>query len=120
VTIKFLVDENQPRDLIVAIKRLDRAIDTLHVVDLGGPGMGASDPAILRYCEVEQRMLVTDNRSTMPEHERDHLAAGRHLWGILLMRPDFSVGAYARTIHFIWSESEAAEWQDKSDWIPWQ
>lgn len=56
------------------------------------PPLGTLAPDMLLYCESQQRMLVTNNRKSMPGHIADHLSAGHHHWGILQLTHEFSIG----------------------------
>lgn len=117
--MRFLLDEHLPRDLITAVKQLDADIDITLVGDPDAPARGTKDPDILIDCEIQRRALVTNNRKSMPHHEADHFVGGRHHWGIFQVRPGSSVADLADTILFLWQQSQAEEWQDLSDWIPW-
>jgi len=117
--MRFLIDKNLSLDFVSAIKQLDAAIDVVAVGADSAPPKGTLDPEILLFCEAEQRTLVTNNRASMPGHERDHFAAGRHHWGIFTLKDGFSIGAYAAAIHLLWAASEAEEWANLADWIPW-
>lgn len=117
--VRFLIDENLSPDIVSAMLRHDMTIDVLHVGDLGAPGLGTLDPEVLLYCESEQRMLITDNRKSMPGHIADHLRGGRHHWGVVkTRRKNLSNGEIAADLILIWEASEAEEYQDREDWIP--
>ena len=58
--IRFLLDENLPHKLKLAIWRLNPEIDIVRVGDPDAPLLGTSDPELLRYLEISQRLLVTD------------------------------------------------------------
>ena len=60
--------------------------------DPGTPPQDAPDPAILRWCETHDFVLVTGNRRTMPQHLADHLDQGGHAPGILMLNPKMSLG----------------------------
>lgn len=81
--VRFLLDENLPPRLKTALLRLNPQIDVLRVGEPSAPPSGTLDPEILIYLEVSQRLLVTDNRSSMPGHLTDHWSAGRYIWGLL-------------------------------------
>jgi hypothetical protein len=49
VKIRFLLDENLPPKLKIAVLRLNPAIDILRVGDSEAPSLGTLDPDILRY-----------------------------------------------------------------------
>ncbi|MBD2409406.1 hypothetical protein FACHB389_13070 [Nostoc calcicola FACHB-389] len=61
--VRFLLDENLSPKLKTAVLRFNPAIDILRVGDAEAPPLGTLDPEILRYLELSQRILVTDNRS---------------------------------------------------------
>ncbi|GAB4193944.1 MAG: hypothetical protein Fur006_39340 [Coleofasciculaceae cyanobacterium] len=66
--IRFLLDENLSKQIKDAVLRLNEAIDILCVGDADAPPLGTLDPDILSYMELSQRMLITDNRKSMPFH----------------------------------------------------
>ncbi len=117
--IRFLLDENLSPRLKSALKRLDANIDVLRVGDEGAPPLTTTDPEILQYTATAQRLLVTDNRNTIPDHLVEHYAAGSDShWGILWVRPNITVGQLAAALHLVWFASEAEEWIDRTDWVP--
>ncbi len=119
--IRFLLDENISPRLKIALRRLDMEMDVLRVGDEGAPVLGTPDPEILQFLAVSRRLLVTENRSTIPEHLTDYYAAGgTSHWGILWVRPDTTMGQLAASLHLIWAASEAEEWQDQTGWVPFK
>ena len=66
--VRFLLDENLSHTIIDAVHRYDSALDFIAVGLPGAPPLGTSDPDILRYCEREQRLLIMNNRASMPGH----------------------------------------------------
>jgi len=115
----YLLDENLSPRLKSALHRLDDDIEVLRIGDSGAPALGTSDPDILLFLSASQRLLVTDNRSTIPDHLQEfHIDGKRSHWGVLWVRPDATIGDLAVDLHLIWRASEAEEWVDRSDWIP--
>ena len=55
----------------------------------------------------------------MPRHVADHLAMGHHHWGIFQQTRDASIGELVDVLQLIWSASEAEEWIDKFEYIPY-
>lgn len=82
--IAFLLDEHIGRRLQRALRLHSAEIIVWRIGELGVPTRGTLDPAILAWCEANGFVLVTNNRSTMPVHLRDHLEAGRHVPGIFV------------------------------------
>lgn len=116
--VLFLLDENLPPRLRVAVQRLNPNINILRVGDPGTPILGTPDPDVLHYLELSQRLLVTDNRKSMPKHLEAHWAGGGHTWGLFWVRPQTPIGLLAQELMLIWETSEAEEWIDVVDWIP--
>jgi hypothetical protein len=82
------------------------------------PPAGTSDPEILNWLEQNNYLLVTENRRTMPTHLADHLKAGKHIPGILLIRPLTNIGKLVEELLLIWSVSDSEEYHDKISYIP--
>jgi hypothetical protein len=116
--VRFLLDENESPRLKVALLRLNPAIDVVRVGDPDAPPLGTPDPDLLRFLELSQRVLVTSNRTSMPAHIEVHWAAGGHLWGLFWVRPLTPIGRLAQALFLVWEASEAEEWIDQLDWIP--
>ena len=85
--VRILLDENLSPRWKAALLRYDPTIDVLRVGDEGAPPLETKDPPILEYLEHAQRLLVTDNRNSIPDHMADHFAAGRHHCVIFEIRP---------------------------------
>jgi len=100
------------------LRRLDTRIEVLAIGDPGAPPAGTSDPDILVWLEENSYILVTENRSTLPVHLSDHFAAGRHIPGVLWIRPGVGIGRIIEELHLIWFASTADEYQDRMLFIP--
>jgi hypothetical protein len=46
---------------------------------------------------------VSNDRSTLVDHLKQHFAAGHHTWGVILMREGYSVGRYLDDLLLVWS-----------------
>jgi hypothetical protein len=91
----FLLDEHLPPWWAAALMRSQPGLNLWHIGDPGAPPNGTLDPAILDWCESRNFILVTNNRHSMPGHLTDHLAAGRHVPGILVIDPWMTVAGLA-------------------------
>ena len=118
MNVRFLLDENLDPKVKVATLRLNPTVDVLRVGDQGVPLLSTADPDLLRFCEVAQRILVTADRTTIPDHINAHLAAGGHFWGVCLLRDGFSIYRVAQELLLIAEASTAEEWLDRIEWIP--
>lgn len=116
--VRFLLDENLSPDLRTAVQGFDPQIDIVRVGDPDAPALGTLDPAILRYLQGVERMLITNNRVSIPQHVADHSHEGGFHWGIMWIRPERSIRELAEALYLLWAASEPAEWRDQTGWIP--
>jgi hypothetical protein len=115
---RLLLDENLSPALRDALLRHDPTIDVLRVGDAGAPALSTPDPAILTYLEQHQRILITDNRASIPGHVADHLAAGGQHWGIFTIRPRAGLAEIIEALILLCEASSADEWHNAMRWIP--
>jgi len=116
--VRFLLDENLSPRLKMAVLRLNPEIDILRIGDPNTLPLSSLDPEVLIYLDRSQWLLITDNRASMPDHLQAHWQHGRHIWGLLWVRPNTPMRALAQELVIIWETTDAEEWQDCLDWIP--
>lgn len=115
---RYLLDEHVNRAIQRQLRRLDPQIDVLAIGDPDTPPAGTSDLDILGWLKENGYILVTENRSTLPVHLSDHFAAGRHIPGILWIRPGIGIGRIIEELYLIWFASTAKEYKDRTLFIP--
>jgi len=115
---RFLVDENTSPSLADQLRRLKPEMIVRKIGDADAPSKGTPDAEILVWLEDHGFCLITQNRKSMPKHLRDHLATGRHVPGILTIRPNISMRMIIDDILLIWEAAEKAEYQDQIAHIP--
>jgi hypothetical protein len=118
-TICFLLDEHVPEALADALVREKPAIEVYQVGQDPAPVKGTLDRELLRVAEAKQWMVLTQDKSTMPRHVVDHLAAGHHTWGVFFLRDDATIRRLVDDLLLMWSASQAEDWRDVMDWLPW-
>jgi hypothetical protein len=116
--LKLLADECTNPILLSALRQAEPAIDVIQVGHPGAPSRGTLDPDLLIAAESLGRVLLTNDRSTMPGHLVDHYASGRHTAGVMLMRRGFSLVRYVQEILQYWNTTTADEWIDRTVYIP--
>lgn len=114
----FLLDENMPHALREALRRVEPAVDVRVMGEAGCPPLETEDLELLAWIERENRILISRNRRTMPQHFATHLQAGAHVPGILMVSEDFSMAELVDDLLLIWSASEADEWRDQLIYLP--
>ncbi len=116
--IRFLLDENLTPRYRTALLRLEPQVVVWHVGLPGAPAKGTIDPAILRWCEVNDFILVTNNRRSMPRHLQEHMANGRHIPGILVVSEQMTMGEIIEDLLLIWMAAPVGAFQDQIVYLP--
>ena len=116
--IRYLLDENMPHAVRNQLLLREPEMQILAIGDEMAPTLGTLDPAILEWIEQNNYILISRNRRTIPRHLRDHLAAGRHVPGIFLLRRQYSWGQLIEDLLLIWSTSKPGEYQDRIEYLP--
>jgi hypothetical protein len=115
----YLLDEHIPAALADALRREDPSVELRLIGSDAAPPRGAPDPDLLVWLEKHDFMLVTDNRGSMPVHLREHLAAGRHVRGILTVRKELpDVRAVVADLVLIWQAGRLEDFYDRIGYLP--
>ncbi|AOW98764.1 MULTISPECIES: DUF5615 family PIN-like protein [Moorena] len=118
MTINYLLDEHIPLSYRTQMLRRYPQLKVWAIGDPNTPPKGTSDPDILRWCEDNGFILVTNNRKTMPVHLKDHLAAGLHVPGIFIINEDMSMGQIMEELIIIAEASIEDEYKDQISFMP--
>lgn len=116
--IRFLLDEDTPHAIRDQLLRRRPDMDVLVVGDDLAPALGAPDPELLRWIEREGYVLVSRNRRTLARHLREHLEAGGHVPGILLLRRQSPLGQVLEDLTLIWEAARPEEFVDRVEYLP--
>src|SRR5262249_19224891 len=120
--LRYLLDENLAGRLWSALMRHNaRGIDLVDAIQVGDPPdlpRGSQDPDILIWAEAEDRILVSEDLSTLPIFLTNHLEAGRHSPGIFLIRHGSALKEVVDFLVLAAHASEPWEWADRCQFIP--
>jgi len=116
VKVRFLADADLNRAIVSGIVRREPSIDFLTARAGGLRGM--NDPAVLALAAEQERVLVSHDVGTMPAHFRAFRSAGKHSSGVFLTPQSLDVGTAIDQLLLIWLASEAAEWENRLEWLP--
>ena len=120
--LRFVLDENQRGPLWRAVIRHNQAgiypLDVMRVGDLLDLPLGSTDPDILLWCEREDRILVSFDKTTLAGHLNNHLQSGHHSPGIFLLRRASRLSQVLAHLALVAHASDAWEWQDRIEFIP--
>lgn len=118
--VRFLLDQHVSKGLARALRASEPTIDVCRVGERNAPPFGSKDPDLIRFAESEMRILLTMDRETMLGHIQDHIASGGHTWGIFFIDSTSTWRELVDTLILVWSASQAEEWQDGIEYIPWK
>ena len=115
----FLFDEHLGPRWAAALRRREPAVEAHAVGHAGGPSAGRLDSDLLVWAEERGCMLVTLDRATMPAHLARHLALGRHVPGVLLLRPGLERWSpVLDDLLLIWLAGTPDEFADRIRFLP--
>jgi hypothetical protein len=120
--VEFLLDEDVPENVLGALNGAEPSIAVRKIgVHPHAPPKGTLDPAVLASAEAEGLALVTFDKTTMPDHVADHLAAGKHTWGVFIFPNgnQLSAGRIAEELVLVWTASQRDEWVDRIEYLPY-
>lgn len=120
--VAHLLDEHIDPAVLGAVHGIEPAIRVVLVGwDADAPPKQTPDSELLVFAEREQMAVVTFDKTTMPGHVADHLAAGRHTRGVFIFPKgnDLSPGRVAEELVLIWATSERDEWTDRIEYLPY-
>jgi predicted nuclease of predicted toxin-antitoxin system len=121
MAIRFLFDENLRDRLWSAVAQHNAQGPPINAVQVGDPPdlpLGSQDPDILIWAEREDRILVSQDLSTLPNFLSDHLQAGHHSPGIFLIRRGTTLREVVEFLVLAAHASEPWEWSDRCQFIP--
>jgi hypothetical protein len=114
----FLLDENVDPAFQEPLQRNTPGLGVYYIGDGYAPPLSTLDPEILIWIEGHDCMLLTYNRSSMPVHLREHLAAGRHVPGIVQLDQQMSSGDIIEDLLLIQGAGLPGEFADRIIYLP--
>lgn len=122
MALAFLLDENIPGRLWRAIQRHNaRGEDLLDVVRVGEPDelpLSSDDTTILAWAARAERILVTEDKHSIPGHLQEHLREGGHSPGVFLVGTGATIPPLIEFLVLVAHASEAREWRDRIEYVP--
>lgn len=107
------MDEHIPGAVVRGVRRRESSVQIFVIGQANAPNKHTDDPDLLLWIEERGCLLVTNNRSSMPDHLREHLATGHHIPGILVVPRRLSLGNLIEKLLLIWGASFPGEYQDQ-------
>jgi hypothetical protein len=115
VRVIFQADADLDGRIVRGLRRASPEIDfrTAFEADLAG----LEDPEVLGIASESGRILVSQDRRTMPGHFARYIN-GAPSPGIVLIREATPILTAIEELVLIWSASEGGEWANRLVWIP--
>jgi len=113
--IKFQADADLDGRILRGIRRVAPEIDFQTSAAAGL--VGIADPDVLRIAAEAGRILVSQDRRTMPGHFARYIQINVSP-GVVLLREGISIGRAVEQLVLIWAASDPEEWTNRLVWIP--
>ncbi len=117
-TPDFLFDENIPVAIATQLHRHAPQVKVYKIGEAPAPSKGTLDLDILLWLEENYCWLITNNRTSMPGHLFDHMNAGHHIPGIMIVPDPLNVGEVLAELILIWGASLPGEYKDRIVYLP--
>ncbi|HET9320244.1 MAG TPA: DUF5615 family PIN-like protein [Bryobacteraceae bacterium] len=113
--VKFQADADLDGRVVRGLRRKMPEIDFRTAA--GAELDGLEDSEVLRIAAQNGRVLVSQDRRTMPGHFRRFVAETTSS-GLILLREGIAIATAVEELALIWSASEGEEWVNRLVWIP--
>ncbi len=113
--VRFQADADLDGRILRGLRRVSSEIDFRTASDAGLEGL--QDSEVLRIAAQSGRILVSQDRRTMPTHFA-RFSAGTRSPGLILLREGIGISTAIDELFLIWAASEMDEWIDRLVWIP--
>lgn len=113
--VRFQADADLEGRILRGLRRIAPEIDIRTAADASLAGM--KDPEVLQFAADIGRILVSQDRRTMPAHFA-RFSARAQSPGVILLREGISISRAIEELILVWSASDAEEWKGRLVWIP--
>ena len=115
MNVRFLADADLKFQIVVAVRQLEPAVDFQSANEAGLTGVKDSD--VLLYAARERRIVVSHDRSSMPDHFFSFIRSHQSP-GLIIVSQRFPISAAANDLVLMWAASKPAEWENKVVFLP--
>ena len=113
--VRFQADADLDGRIVRGLRRASREIDIRTAADAELAGL--EDPEVLQVAADSGRILVSQDRRTMPGHFA-RFAARTESCGVIILREGIPISTAIEELLLIWSASDSHEWRGRLLWIP--
>jgi hypothetical protein len=114
--IALAIDENFNGDVVRGLLRRAPSLNLKRVQDAGLSS--ANDEVVLEWAARENRVLITQDVSTITKHAYDRIKAGRPMPGVFEVGRDVPIAQAIEDILLIAECSHPDEWEGQVRYLP--
>ncbi len=114
--LRFLSDENFNGDIVRGLFLRQPNLDLIRVQDVGL--QETSDPDILEWSAINNRIVLTHDKATMPDFAYQRLITGKEMSGLFVVNNRIITRQAIDELLLIVACSEQSEWQGKVLYLP--
>lgn len=113
--IRFQADADLNQHIVLATLRHEPALDFQTATEAGLQGL--PDPDVLVMAAQANRILVTHDGKTMPQHFAEFVKSSDSP-GVLVLPQHLPVAAAAEELFLVWLTTSPEEWLNQIAWLP--
>ncbi|MDZ8242049.1 MAG: DUF5615 family PIN-like protein [Nostoc sp. ChiQUE01a] len=114
--LSLLSDENFNGDIVRGLFLRQPNLDLLRVQDVGLQEV--EDPAILDWAAINERIILTHDRATMPDFVYQRLIVGKPVSGLFVINDRMPIRQAIDELLLLVDCSEQAEWKGVVLYLP--
>jgi hypothetical protein len=113
---RLLADENFNGDIVRGLLLRQPHLDVVRVQDTDLAGI--EDPAVLAWAAVNDRIVLTHDRATMPKFAYERVAHGARMPGVFVINDRLPAGLAIQEILLVVECTEPTEWREQVAYLP--
>jgi predicted nuclease of predicted toxin-antitoxin system len=114
--LRWLADENLNGDIVRGVLLRRPQVEFARVIDVGLRGV--DDPAVLEWAAANDRIVVTHDRTTLPDFAFDHVRKNEPMPGVFVVNDRYPVGKAIEELLLLDECSQQQEWKDTVVYLP--
>jgi hypothetical protein len=114
--LRLLSDENFNNDIVRGLRLKRPEIDIARAQDVIAEG--AADPAVLAWAAGDNRIVVTHDRATFPDHAHHRVLDGETMPGVFIVGDRLPVARVIDELLLLDEASNMAEWAGRVLFLP--
>jgi hypothetical protein len=114
--MRFAADENFDNTILRGLQRKIGNLDIVRVQDT--EVYQADDPTVLAWAAKENRIMLSHDAKTLPDHAYKRVETGEVMPGVFIVDDQMAIGKAIEELALVIGASIAEEWQNLVVFIP--